>query len=86
MLDIQHKHHLLRLSCTGKSFNAIYSCNLTLGNMAELVDVTDLKSVDLNNREGSSPSVPSVPSPLFLTKERRIDDDKTPQTSCFLQK
>ena len=28
------------------------------GNMAELVDVTDLKSVDLNNREGSSPSIP----------------------------
>ncbi len=26
--------------------------------MAELADVTDLKSVDLNNREGSSPSIP----------------------------
>ena len=26
--------------------------------MAELVDATDLKSVDLFNREGSSPSIP----------------------------
>jgi hypothetical protein len=26
--------------------------------MAELADATDLKSVDFNNREGSSPSIP----------------------------
>ena len=38
--------------------------------MAELVDATDLKSVDLFNREGSSPSIPKFlyHFQTFLTK------------------
>jgi hypothetical protein len=30
------------------------------GDVAELVDATDLKSVDLFDREGSSPSIPTL--------------------------
>ncbi len=33
--------------------------------MAELVDATDLKSVDFINREGSSPSIPKAYSQLL---------------------
>ena len=37
--------------------------------MAELVDATDLKSVDLFNREGSSPSIPKF---LHYFQEKRV--------------
>ena len=37
--------------------------------MAELVDATDLKSVDLFNREGSSPSIPKS---LHHFQEKRV--------------
>ena len=37
--------------------------------MAELVDATDLKSVDLFNREGSSPSIPKS---LHDFQEKRV--------------
>ncbi len=38
-----------------------------VGDVAELVDATDLKSVDLFDREGSSPSIPTVK--VFLLKK-----------------
>ena len=37
--------------------------------MAELADATDLKSVDLQNREGSSPSIPKS---LHHFQEKRV--------------
>ena len=36
------------------------------GDMAELVDATDLKSVDFYDREGSSPSIPKFSRLQFL--------------------
>ena len=36
------------------------------GDMAELVDATNLKSVDFYDREGSSPSIPNVYSLLLI--------------------
>ena len=57
--------------CIRKSFSAIYICTYNFGNMAELADATDLKSVDFNNREGSSPSIPKWERVSLLSLDYR---------------